>query len=40
MLASSFAQSLPRVILVKDLHKPTEIKEIAAHVQQIGVGSS
>ena len=40
MLASSFTQSLPRVILVEDLYKPTEIKGIAAHVQQIGVGSS
>ena len=40
MLASSFAQSLPLVILVEDLYKPTEIKGIAAHVQQIGVGSS
>ena len=40
MLASSSAQSLPRVMLVEDLHKPTEIKGIAAHVQKIGVGSS
>ena len=40
MLASSFAQSLPRVILVEDLHKPIEIKGMATHIQQIGVGSS
>ena len=39
-LASSLAQSLPRVILVEDLYKPTEIKGVAAHVQQIGVGSN
>ena len=39
-LASSSAQSLPRVILVEDLYKPTEVKGVAAHVQQIGVGSS
>ena len=39
-LASSLAQSLPRVILVEDLHKPTEIKGMAAHIQQVGVGSS
>ena len=39
-LASSSAQSLPRVILVEDLYKPTKVKGVAAHVQQIGVGSS
>ena len=39
-LASSSAQSLPRVILVEDLYKPTNINEMAAHVQQIRVGSS
>ena len=39
-LASSSAQSLPRVILVEDLHKPIEIKGMATHIQQIGVGSS
>ena len=40
MLASSSVQSLPRVILVEDLHKPTEIKGMAVDVQQIGLGSS
>ena len=39
-LTSSSTQSLPRVILVEDLHKPTEIKGVATHVQQLGVGSS
>ena len=39
-LASSLAQSLPRVILVEDLYKSIEIKGVVAHVQQIGVGSS
>ena len=39
-LAPSSAQSLPRVILVEDLYKPTKVKGVAAHVQQIGVGSS
>ena len=39
-LASSLAQNLPRVILVEDLYKPTEVKGVEAHVQQIGVGSS
>ena len=37
---SSSAQSLPRVILVEDLCKPIEVKGMAAHVQQIRVGSS
>ena len=39
-LASSSAQSLPRVILVEDLYKPTNINGMMAHVQQIRVGSS
>ena len=39
-LASSSTQSLPQVILVEDLYGPTEIKGVAAHVQQIRVGSS
>ena len=39
-LASSSAQSLPWVILVEDLYRPTEINEVASHVQQIEVGSS
>ena len=40
MLASSSAQSLPRVILVKDLYKPIKIKGMTAHFQQIKVGLS
>ena len=40
MLASSSAKSLPQVILVKDLYRPIEINGVAAHVQQIRVGSS
>ena len=39
-LASSLVQNLPRVILVKDLYKPTEVKGMATYVQQIRVGSS
>ena len=39
-LASSSVQNLPRVILVKDLYKPTEVKGMATYVQQIRVGSS
>ena len=39
-LASSLAQSLPRVILVEDLYKTTEINGMAAHIQQIRVGSN
>ena len=39
-LASSLAQNLPRVILVEDLYRPTEINRVVAHVQQIRVGSS
>ena len=39
-LTSSSAQSLPRVILVEDLCKPTKVKGMAAHIQQIRVGSS
>ena len=35
-LASSSAQSLPRVILVEDLYRPTKINGVATHVQQIG----
>ena len=31
-LASSSTQSLPRVILVEDLYKPTKVKGVAAHV--------
>ena len=39
-LAFSSTQSLPRVILVEDLYRPTEINEVAAHVHQIRVGPS
>ena len=39
-IATSLAQSLPRVILVKDLCKPTEVKEEAVHVNQVRVGPS
>ncbi|XP_065634081.1 uncharacterized protein LOC136069458 [Quercus suber] len=35
MLATSSAQDLPRVILVEDLHKPTEIRREAVRVHQI-----
>ena len=40
MLASSSAQNLSRVILIEDLYRPTKINGMAAHVQQIRVGSS
>ena len=39
-LATSSAQSLPRVILVEDLCKPTELKGNVVHVHQIRVGPS
>ena len=39
-LASSSTQNLPRVILVEDLYKPTEVKGVAAHIQKIEAGSS
>ena len=39
-LASFSAQSLPQIILVEELHKPTELKGVEAHIQQIRVGSS
>ena len=39
-LATSSAQGLPRVILVEDLYKPTEIKRNIVHVHQIRVGPS
>ena len=38
ILATSSAQSLPRVILVEDLYNPTEIKRNIVHVRQIRVG--
>ena len=39
-LATSSAQSLPGVILVEDLCKPTELRGNVAHVHQIRVGPS
>ena len=38
MLATSLAQSLPRVILVEDLYKPMEGKSKMVHVHQVRVG--
>ena len=40
MLATSSAQSLPRVILIEDLCKPTEVKGKMVHVHQVKVGPS
>ena len=40
MLATSFAQSLPRVILVEDLCKPTKVGGDGVHIHQIRVGPS
>ena len=39
-LAISSAQSLPQVILVEDLYKPTEMKREMVHIHQIRVGPS
>ena len=39
-LATSSAQNLPRVILIEDLCKPTEVRGKAAHVHQVRVGPS
>ena len=39
-LATSSMQNLPRVILVKDLCKPTKLKKGAVHIHQIRVGPS
>ena len=39
-LVTFSAQSLPRVILIEDLCKPTEIKGPAVHVHQIRAGPS
>ena len=38
MLATSSAQCLPRVILVKDLHKPSVVKMEVIHVHNVRVG--
>ena len=40
MLATSSAQNLPRVILMKDLYKPTEARRETVHVHQIRGGPS
>ena len=40
MLATSSTQDLPRVILVKDLYKPTETRKETAQIHQIRVGPS
>ena len=40
MLATSSAQSLPRVILIEDLCKPTEVKGKVVHIHQVRVGPS
>ena len=39
-LATSLVQSLPRVILIEDLCKPTEVKGRVVHVYRVRVGSS
>ena len=39
-LATSSVRSLPRVILIEDLCKPTEVKGKAVHVYQVRVGPS
>ena len=38
MLATSSVQSLPRVILIEDLCKPTEVTRKIVHVHQVRVG--
>ena len=40
MLATSSAQSLPRVILVEDLYKPSVTKREVIHVHHVKVGPS
>ena len=39
-LATFSAQSLPRVILIEDLYKPTEVKRKVVRVHQVRVGPS
>ena len=39
-LAASSAQSLPRVILIEDMYKLTEVKGEMVHVHQVRVGPS
>ena len=40
MFATSSARNLPRVILVEDLCKPTEVRREMVHVHQIRIGPS
>ena len=40
MLATSSAQSLPRVVLVEDLYKPTKVRGGAVHIHQVRVERS
>ena len=40
MLATSSARSLPQVILVEDLCKPTEVRREVVHIHQVRVGPS
>ena len=40
MLATSSAWSLPRVILIEDLCKPTEVRREVVYVHQVRVGPS
>ena len=40
MLATSLAQSLPRVVLVEDLYKPTKVRGGAVHIHQVRVEPS
>ena len=39
-LATSSAQSLPQVILIEDLCKPTEVRKEVVHVHQVRIGPS
>ena len=39
-LATSSAQSLPQVILVEDLCKPTKVRKEVVHVHQVRIGPS
>ena len=39
-LATSLAQSLPWIILLENLYKPTEVKREVIHIHQVRVGSS
>ena len=39
-LVTSSVQSLPRVILIEDLCKPTKVRENVVHIHQVKVGPS